>query len=711
MTNNSTPPRIRPLNALAALFTLTILTLSFSIAAEEKLIFDPGSAESIASAQKKEVIVRRDDGLLIMQPAEGFSYSWPGCIFPLSPAIDCSAYRELTLDAANIGPVSIEVGFKVTCENAAGKKVSEEKRFTIPPGTTTMRFAAPPRPGDANRPVLFLMRGIPSWAERPNSKASAFELSRVVEIAVHFVRPATAALVRFGKVHARGSATESDAPPSPVYPIFDEYGQYRHADWPGKIHSLAELSTGAAAELAEYTAKPRPEEWDQYGGWTKGPQFPATGFFYVTNLQGRWWFIDPLGKLFFAHGIHGVRYGTASPVTEREQWFENLPAANDAELGSFWEKYNAWGSWYYKEGLPVRAYNFTQANLRRKYGAGWRNAFDELCTRRLPSWGMNTIGAGSTMSICDLRRMAYYLYVVPKAPVLAAAKGYWANFYDVFDPGFATGVRQALAGMAKTRADDPWLLGVGVDNELTWGIPGASSLAVSTLQCPANQKGKQVFVDDLRAKYSTIESLNTQWGTAHASWDALLAATNAPDPKRAAPDLAAFNEKTIDTYFRICRDGVREIFPHHLYTGCRFSHVQPDVDPIAHRYCDVVSHNHYKWNVDELKPKVDNPRPIMITEFHFNAPDRGYFSPSGLLEVPDQKTRGERYQAYLKSALKHPLVIGTFWFLYQHQPASGRFDGENYSAGFVDCVDTPIREMADASRAVGYSMYTIRSEK
>lgn len=681
--------------------------------AGDKTIVDLASEKVLQAASIKEVALKVEDGTLRMALAEGQAYPWPGFVSRVLPeAADVTGYGEISVELRNGSPFSVEIGVKLTSGGAGLKTAQEEKRFHIAPGVAmTYRYPIPPKKGGVDRPALFLMRGVPEWAVKAETKASTLDWGHLTEIAVHFVRPTAGALIYLKPFIARGIPTESARFPQKPFPIFDAFGQYRHGDWPGKIHSLAELTGGAAAEMVEYGAKPRPVDWNRYGGWSKGPSFPPTGFFYVTNLKARWWFVDPEGKLFFAHGMHGVRYGTATPVTEREFWFEKLPEATDAVVGSFWESYQAWGSWHYKEGLSVRAFNFTQANLRLKYGENWRKTFDELCTRRLPSWGMNTLGAGSSMSIPALGRMAYYIYVVPKAPVLKAAKGYWGNFYDVFDPGFAPAVKRALAAVAKDCDRDPWLLGVGVDNELTWGLPGGFSLAVSTLQCPGDQEGKKFFVEELRKKYGNIEDLNHVWGTGHASWEGLLSATTSPDPKKASVDLAAFHEKLISRYFQVCRDGVREIFPRHLYTGCRFASRMAEVEKIAHRYCDVVSHNHYKYDVGELTAPVADPRPLMVTEFHFNAPDRGYFSPAGLLEVPNQDVRAERYQAYLKSALEHPLVIGTFWFLYQHQPPSGRFDGENYSAGFVDCVDTPIREMVDASRKVGDAMYTARFGK
>ena len=58
---------------------------------------------------------------------------------------------------------------------------------------------------------------------------------------------------------------------------------------------------------------------------------------------------------------------------------------------------------------------------------------------------------------------------------------------------------------------DPWCVGFFVDNELSWG--DETSLGLAALASPAEQQAKKVFVDDLKAKYQTIEKLNAAWDT------------------------------------------------------------------------------------------------------------------------------------------------------------------------------------------------------
>ena len=63
---------------------------------------------------------------------------------------------------------------------------------------------------------------------------------------------------------------------------------------------------------------------------------------------------------------------------------------------------------------------------------------------------------------------------------------------------------------------------------------------------------------------------------------------------------------------------------------------------------------------------------------------------------------------YVTSALKHPFVVGVHWHQFGDQATTGRFDGENFQVGFVDCCNTPYPETIEAIREVGYHMYEIR---
>jgi hypothetical protein len=493
--------------------------------------------------------------------------------------------------------------------------------------------------------------------------------------------------------------------PQRLFPMIDQFGQYRHKDWPGKTHQAADLAWRRDEEAAQLAKYPAPADWDQYGGWKAGPQLAATGRFRTEKHDDRWWLVDPEGRLFWSHGIDCV--GTSqgiTPITDRQHWFASLPDRS-SPLGRFYGE-GTWAPHNYYENKPYQTYNFQAANLSVKYGAGWEAQFAALAHRRLRSWSMNTVGNWSDAAILAMRKTPYVATIHSGGRPLGGSQGYWGKFPDVFEPSFAATVRADLARQRGRTADDPWCLGYFVDNELSWG--DELSLAVAALVSPPDQPAKHVLLDDLKAKYASIERLNRAWGTTHRSWDALLESRTAGDAKKARDDLAAFATKFAEQYFRTCRDAVKQAAPHGLYLGCRFAWTNDRAIRAAAGFCDVLSFNRYQRDLKEFRLPAGVDRPVIIGEFHFGALDRGMFH-TGLVPVADQQARAAAYNNYVGSAVAHPQIVGTHWFQLSDQATTGRGDGENYQIGFLDVCDTPYAETVAASRAVGESMYRRRA--
>jgi hypothetical protein len=498
----------------------------------------------------------------------------------------------------------------------------------------------------------------------------------------------------------------ADTTDAKFFPLIDEFGQYRHADWPGKTHSTSELVKHKDAEAADLAQNPGPAEWDTYGGWKSGPQLSASGRFRVEKYDGKWWLVDPEGRLFWSHGIDCVDMSwSTTPITDRESWFASLPA-KDSALRKFYGR-GEWAPHNYYEGKSYETYDFSGANLQHKYGDNWQKQFRELVHRRLRSWGMNTIGNWSDASIYGMRKTPYVVTIHSNGRTLEGSQGYWGKFADVFDSSFAQSIRADIARHRATSSGDPWRLGCFVDNELSWG--DELSLAQAALTSRSDQPAKIAFLADLKAKYSSIEQLNAAWGTHHSSWEALQENRTAPDAKKTHDDLAAFASKTAERYFRTCRDEVKRADANALYLGCRFAWVNDRAVRAAGKFCDVISFNRYQKSVADLRLPEGVDRPMMIGEFHFGALDRGMFH-TGLVATVSQKERADAYRRYVRSAISHPRIVGTHWFQFGDEAVTGRGDGENYQIGFIDVCDTPYAETIAGSREIGSQLYDLRSQ-
>ena len=86
----------------------------------------------------------------------------------------------------------------------------------------------------------------------------------------------------------------------------DRYGQRKDGTWPRKVRSDAGLIEADTQEQQRLDPVTRFADRDDYQAWTKRPKRRATGYFRVERIDGRWWFVAPNGRLFFATGINVI---------------------------------------------------------------------------------------------------------------------------------------------------------------------------------------------------------------------------------------------------------------------------------------------------------------------------------------------------------------------------------------------------------------------
>ena len=286
-----------------------------------------------------------------------------------------------------------------------------------------------------------------------------FDSARVTRLRVEVFAPGK---VRFSIRNCRVSGRSEVAPevtsPERFFPCIDRYGQYIHKEWPQKIHSDEALRSRLREEAGQLRAPVA--GWNRYGGWAEGPQL-------------KWWLIDPEGRLFFSRGLNSIRSTdllTGGPGLEK--FFEGKSTRKDGRFG------------------------FTSANLRRKYGPDYRDAFNRFMLLRLADWGFNTIGNWSDQEICRMRRIPYVVNLPLPAGLPRLAKG---GFYDVFDPAFEPGMQKIFSRDFDWCRNDPWCIGIFVGNELRFANR-KRSLGTDTLIADSATAAKQELMRDLRKK-------------------------------------------------------------------------------------------------------------------------------------------------------------------------------------------------------------------
>lgn len=438
-----------------------------------------------------------------------------------------------------------------------------------------------------------------------------------------------------------------------THPLVDKFGQWIDAGWNGKITDLAHLRKDWTDESKSLSAGHF--DYCRYGGYKK-TSAKATGFFRVEQRNGKWWFVDPDGHLFFSTGADATRPEMATPTSGRNSVFAALPPASLSDEDS-----RAGGA------------SFFTWNIFRRFGSGWRTKWVDFTIRRMNDWGLNTTGNWSDPHLWDSGRI---VYTVPLGGWQTNVS--YMGMPDVYAKEFAENCDRAAARQCGPRARDPYLLGYFTANEPPWPAREAA-LVTMILDGPDTATRRE-----LRAYLSQGDT-----------------------PERRKSFVYMAYEKYLDV---ICK-AVKKHDPNHLNLGMRFAGGRaPDAMIRASRVFDVYSLNSYE--VAPAREMLDRAyeltgRPLMIGEFHFGSPGRGLAA--GLRQVASDRERGTAYRYYIENAAAMPALIGAHWFEWADEPSTGRFDGENYNIGFVDVTDRPYKDFLEGVKEAHKDLYAVHS--
>jgi hypothetical protein len=618
----------------------------------------------------------------------------------LKRPMDLSAYRYLLTTVENTG--SGTVVLRMAVRDNGSRNYWEWGHHTfgvvvVRPGETKPLAAclAGARPEYAYMkdyfPKMTLLPGMfefTFWRELDAGNVSGIQ---ILPVGAESGRDRSIVLTPFRGALTISAPTEESLKNGSFFPFIDKYGQYSKLDWDDKIRADADLVAMRKKEEAWIDERgAMPKGWSKYGGWAVGPQLKATGHFRTEKYQGKWWFVDPEGRLFWSKGATGVGFGiggiTHLEPDQRKRFFAHIPkdALHSGKRGG-------------KElviGKQMEALKYG-----KQVGDEWSN---DLSIRRAWAFGLNTAGAWSSVRATPRRKLPYTVMLHPWS------REFQEKLFDPFSPDFRQGLEKAVQGTVGKESADPWCVGYFINNELHWVSPLA--LGQAALKHSPEQPAKLELIKQLKKKYATIQKLNAAWESSYAAWDALAETRQEGKSNKAVKlDLEAFGNSFCDTFFRIISEVMKQHAPDKLYLGDRFNkNVQESISACA-RYADVVSFNKYEPGVESLQlPKGSADKPIIIGEFCFGRGGRRHDS-AELGAVFDPDYRGRAYAQYVIGALANPAVVGCHWFQWGTQPVTGRGDGENYEQGFLDTCDTPYWGLAHYSSSLADAIYEIRS--
>ena len=624
---------------------------------------------------------------------------YPNVFFtPPSGTWDWSAYAGVEVDLFNPSGHSVSVCIRVDNAGADGATNCVTNNTVVPAGERATLRARFGRGGDE---AFWGMRGLP--VRGPVGSGPAIDPAKITAFQVFLGQPAQAEtlIIEEVRLYGQGQSLTELVP----FPFVNEFGQYMHAKWPGKLKNEKEFAKRIKTEQRAIQAAPKLPVQDKFGGWADGPQREATGWFRTEQIDGKWWLVTPEGHLFFSSGMDCVGNGEQTFISGRDGWFAWLPDPAEAFFKDCYSKVSGAHSMADIIGGKGDTFSYYRANLYQKYGGDWAAQWRASVYPRLQSWGFNTIANWAQDDVLENSPMPFTgsIGIWGDVRELEGARGYWGRMRDVFDASFAKAADQCVASVAEKFGKNPLCIGYFVDNEMSW-----ETIRMGTLASPPDQPCRIALIDELKKKYESLDKLNAAWGTDAKDWDALRAPEKTNETCDA--DLEAFVYTFARRYFETVSAAIKKYAPHQLYLGCRFSSAPSMAVKACADVADIVSYNLYQTtiNADRWTGKNDLGKPMIIGEFHFGALDRGMFH-TGLVPTKDQEDRAEHYIAYVRSVVDCPAFVGCHWFQYIDEPITGRwYDGENYNIGFLDVTDTPYPEMVKAAKKVHAEIYPRR---
>ena len=77
---------------------------------------------------------------------------------------------------------------------------------------------------------------------------------------------------------------------------------------------------------------------------------------------------------------------------------------------------------------------------------------------------------------------------------------------------------------------------------------------------------------------------------------------------------------------------------------------------------------------------------------------------AGLRVAYNLEQQAELYKQFVYEASINPAIVGAHCFQWTDQPATGRFDGENFRIGFVSITDQPYENLINATNYINSNL-------
>ncbi|MEM9411680.1 MAG: beta-agarase, partial [Planctomycetota bacterium] len=263
---------------------LFVFTIAFnSTNAQERLFefVDCSELEMIqANSVKLSIDATGENGKLIVE--SGSDVDWPGIEFtPVDELWDAAEFQKLSFKVKNTGEHAFEIGLRI--DNPGGEE-SEQNRMTVmsyvePGRTQNVTAAMNLTPWRFSKPLnLVGMHAAPGQFE--------IDPSKICKVIIFVRQPSHEHQFEISELQFHGPMEEIEA--DGFLPFIDKYGQYIHAEWPGKTQSDLDFTQQKNLEATDLDQHPGPLDFNSFGGSTRLPRLAPSSHFRVEKVTGQW---------------------------------------------------------------------------------------------------------------------------------------------------------------------------------------------------------------------------------------------------------------------------------------------------------------------------------------------------------------------------------------------------------------------------------------
>jgi hypothetical protein len=416
-----------------------------------------------------------------------------------------------------------------------------------------------------------------------------------------------------------------------------------------------ELETRTIAHLPGFTPHSEVPKLSRWGGWLEKRVTP-TGFFHTTQVDGRWWLVDPDGYLFIHSAVNSVH-----------------PGESDRNKQAFAERFGSKENWVEQTKDQFIAHGFN----------GLGNWSDTEAFRQSPTNEQKPMAYAKTWSF-----MSSYAKKKGTTYITPGHTGYLKDVIPVFDPEFEAHC-DTYAQQAAAFKDDPMLLGHFSDNEMPYLLHNLDGYLSLEQDDPGYRAAKQ-WLDERSIRPEDITDEHRH----------------------------EFLAVVADKYFSIVSKALKKWDPNHLYIGSRFHAKERHYEKFlraAAPYLDVVSINYYRvWTPEPHRMQEWAEwmnKPFMVTEYYVKGEDSGLPNKSGAgWLVKTQEDRGNFYQNFNLGLLEAGNCVGWHYFKYQDNDPTQKgaeLSNTDSNKGILDNHYILYTPMTDRMKELNLNMYRL----